>query len=136
MYIVHIETWILYTVRPAHAVTSIAVTCIKKSFFSCPLIENFIWIKPLLRSHLSYKATFFFLQRWPLNTGLTRLFNVNYELTRTKCLCTVLSSLCVTVICHLLSINFSYFNHFYTPVSRRAVLCDWVWRASTQVSAQ
>ena len=30
---------------------------------------------------------------------------------------------------------------FYTPVSRRGVLCDWVWRAggrraSTQVSAQ
>ena len=21
------------------------------------------------------------------------------------------------------------FNNFYTPVSRRAVLCDWVWRA-------
>jgi hypothetical protein len=25
---------------------------------------------------------------------------------------------------------------FYTPVSRRVVLCDWVWRAFTQVSAQ
>ena len=32
------------------------------------------------------------------------------------------------------------FTTFYTPVSRRAVLCDWVWRAggqgSTQVSSQ
>ena len=26
-----------------------AVTCIKRSPFSCPVIENFIWIQPLLR---------------------------------------------------------------------------------------
>ena len=24
----------------------------------------------------------------------------------------------------------SFLHHFYTPVSRRAVLCDWVWRAA------
>ena len=30
-----------------------------------------IWIVPLLRGHLSYKATFSLSQRWPLNTGLT-----------------------------------------------------------------
>jgi len=40
-------------------------------YFSCPFIENFIWIEPLLRGHLSYKATFSLSQRWPLNTGLT-----------------------------------------------------------------
>jgi hypothetical protein len=34
--------------------------------FSCPVIENFIWIEPLLRDHLSYKT-----KRWPLTTGLT-----------------------------------------------------------------
>ena len=47
------------------------VTCLKRSPFSCPAIEHFIWIKPLLRGHLSYKATFTLFQRWPLNTGLT-----------------------------------------------------------------
>ena len=28
------------------------------SHFDCPFIENFIWINPHLRGHLSYKATF------------------------------------------------------------------------------
>ena len=49
------------------------VTCIKRSPFSCPVIDNFIWIEPLSRDHLSYKATFSLFQRWPLNTGLTVL---------------------------------------------------------------
>ena len=31
----------------------LAVTCIEMSPFSCPIIEYFIWIEPLLRSHLS-----------------------------------------------------------------------------------
>ena len=35
------------------------VTFIKRSPFSCLVIENIIWIEPLLRGHLSYKATFF-----------------------------------------------------------------------------
>jgi hypothetical protein len=49
----------------------LAVICIKRSLFSCPITENFIWIEPLLRGHLSYKAIFPLSQRWPLNTGLT-----------------------------------------------------------------
>ena len=36
------------TVKPAHVVTSI-----KQSHFSCPVIENFIWIEHLLRGPLS-----------------------------------------------------------------------------------
>jgi hypothetical protein len=44
-----------YTVKPAHV-----VTCIKRSDLSCPVIESFIWIEPVLREHLSYKATFSF----------------------------------------------------------------------------
>ena len=56
----------LHTVKPSHA-----VTCSKRSPFPWPVIENFIWIEPLLRCHLSYKATFSLSQRWPLNTGLT-----------------------------------------------------------------
>jgi hypothetical protein len=36
-----------------------------------PVIENFIWIEPLLRGHLCYKATFSLSQWWPLNTSLT-----------------------------------------------------------------
>ena len=48
------------------------VTSIKRSPFFRPVIENFRWIEPLLRDHLSYKATFSWSQRsWPLNTGLT-----------------------------------------------------------------
>ena len=59
---------IITAVKPAYAVTSI-----KRSPFSCPVIDNFILIEPLLRGHLSYKATFSLSQRWPLNTGLTVL---------------------------------------------------------------
>jgi hypothetical protein len=58
----------LNTVKPAHMVTSI-----KRSHFSCPITENFIWIEPILRGHLPYKATFSLSHRWPLNTGLTML---------------------------------------------------------------
>ena len=54
-----------YTVEPAHG-----VTCTKKLPFFCPVIENFIWFKPLLRGHLYFKATFYLSQRRPHNTGL------------------------------------------------------------------
>ena len=47
------------TVKPARA-----VTCIKRSPFSYPVIENFIWIEPLLRGHLSYRVTFSLFQRF------------------------------------------------------------------------
>ena len=62
----------IYTDKPAHA-----VTCIKRSPFSSPVIENIIWIEPLLRGHPSYKATFSVSQRWPLNTGLTVYSKLN-----------------------------------------------------------
>ena len=65
IYIYHSVLYIIYTVKHV-----LAVTCIKRSPFSCPLIDNFIWIEPLLRGHLSYKVTFSWSQRWPLNTGL------------------------------------------------------------------
>ena len=55
----------IHTVKPAHV-----VTCIKRSHFSCLVIDNFIWIEPLLRGHLTYKDTFPLSQRWPLYTGL------------------------------------------------------------------
>ena len=57
------------------------------------------------------------------------------------------SNWCLTLLSTIFQILF-YMNYvikknimaFYTPVLRRAVLCDWVWRAggraSTQVSAQ
>jgi hypothetical protein len=32
---------------------------------------------PLLRGHLSYKATFSLSQRWPLNTGWTVCIEIN-----------------------------------------------------------
>jgi hypothetical protein len=43
-----------------------AVTCIKRSLFSCPVIAN-------LRGHLSYNAILSLSQMWPLNTGWTIL---------------------------------------------------------------
>ena len=57
-----------YTVKSAHD-----VACIKRSPFSSPVIEKFIWIEPLLRGHLSLKNTYALSQMWPLNTGLTVL---------------------------------------------------------------
>jgi hypothetical protein len=53
-------------VKPDHA-----VTCIKRTHYSFPVIENSIWIEPLLRGHMSCKATFSLSQSWPPNTGLT-----------------------------------------------------------------
>ena len=54
---------------PSHAVTSIM-----QSPFSCPFIDNFILIEPLLRGHLFYKATVSMSQTLPPNTGLTVKF--------------------------------------------------------------
>jgi hypothetical protein len=54
-----------YGITTYHEVSSNAV--IEKC-----VIENFIWIEPILRGHLSYQATFFLCpKRWPLNTCLT-----------------------------------------------------------------
>jgi hypothetical protein len=47
-----------------------------------PVIENFIWIVPILRGHLSYKVIFSLSQRWPLNTGLTVLTSNCGSITR------------------------------------------------------
>jgi hypothetical protein len=44
--------------------------------YSCHVIENYIWIEPLLIGHLSYKATFYLSHRWPLYTGLIVLYYV------------------------------------------------------------
>ena len=61
----------LYTVKPAHVITSI----IKQS----PIFKGHLFLSChrkfsrycMLRDHVSYKAAFSLLQRWPLNTGLT-----------------------------------------------------------------
>jgi hypothetical protein len=58
--------WINNTAKPVHVATSM-----KQSPFSSPVIENFMWIEPLLRGYLSFKASFSLSQWWPLNTGLT-----------------------------------------------------------------
>jgi hypothetical protein len=59
----HVSNSQAFTVKPA-----IVVTSIKQSPFSCPVIEHFIRIEPLLRDQLSYNATFSSSQWWPLNT--------------------------------------------------------------------
>jgi hypothetical protein len=46
------------TVKPVRVVTTI-----KRPPFSCPVIENLIWIELLLRGDLSYKVTFFFVPK-------------------------------------------------------------------------
>jgi hypothetical protein len=51
-----------------------------KITFSWSVIGVFIWTEPLLRGHLSYKATFSLSQRWPLNTGTTVYININFYL--------------------------------------------------------
>jgi hypothetical protein len=45
---------------------------LKGHFFSCTVIENFIWTEPLLEGHLSYKATFFFVSKVPSTLQLSR----------------------------------------------------------------
>ena len=53
----------IYTVKPAHVVTSIKQSPVLKGHLFLVLSENFIRIEPLLRGHLSYKATFSLSQR-------------------------------------------------------------------------
>jgi hypothetical protein len=62
-----------------------AVTCIRRSHFSFAVIENFIWIKPILRGHLSYKATFSSSWGWPLYTGLTIVNVTSYVISVINC---------------------------------------------------
>jgi hypothetical protein len=50
--------------QTAHVVTSIKQSpAFKGHLFFCPVIENLIRIEPLLKGHLSYKATFSLSQR-------------------------------------------------------------------------
>jgi hypothetical protein len=51
--------------------------------FSCPVIENFIWIETLLWGHLSYKATFSVTHRWPLNTGPHKRVSIHMKFSIT-----------------------------------------------------
>ena len=62
-----------------------AATFMKRSHFSCPVMENFIWIEPLLRGgHLTYKITFSLSQWWPLNSSLTSLKGKRNRLETSK----------------------------------------------------
>jgi hypothetical protein len=61
---------LIYTFKPAHAVNSVKQSLVLKGHIFLVLWENSILIEPLLRGHLSYKATFSLSQRWPLNTVL------------------------------------------------------------------
>jgi hypothetical protein len=51
----YIESFYSHTCPCSHLYS--AVICIKMSHFSLAVIENFIWIEPLLRGNLFYKAT-------------------------------------------------------------------------------
>ena len=57
---------VIGTVKPVHAVSFIKQSPLSKGqpFLSCQKI--FIWIEPLLRGHLSYKAIFFICLRGDL----------------------------------------------------------------------
>ena len=69
-----------YTVKPVHA-----VTCLKRSHFSCPVIEHFIWNWTSFKRSSVLKYHFFsFSQRWSLNTGLTTYFFVWYYFSENK----------------------------------------------------
>jgi hypothetical protein len=60
-----------YMIRSVSLIPCILGNTIFTFFF--PVIEKFIWIEPLLRGHLSYKANLSFSQRRPLKTGLILL---------------------------------------------------------------
>jgi hypothetical protein len=68
------------TDKPAHVGTSIKQSPVLKGHISYPIINNFISIEPLLRCHMSYKATLYFPQMWPLKTGLT-VYDYQYVIT-------------------------------------------------------
>jgi hypothetical protein len=62
---VHSYPFLLWvTVKPAHVVTSIKQSPVLKGhLFLVLVIENFIWIEPLLRGHLSYIGHFVFVRK-------------------------------------------------------------------------
>jgi hypothetical protein len=71
----------MYTVTPAYGITSFKQSPVLKGHLF-PVIENFIWIKPLLRGHLSWKT-----KRWHLDTGLAVNAFRNYESIVSYCAC-------------------------------------------------
>ena len=60
-------------VNPVHVVISFKQSSVLKSHILLALSQkiSYEWIEHLLRSYMSYKATFSLSQRWPLNTGFT-----------------------------------------------------------------
>jgi hypothetical protein len=75
-------------IKPANVVTSIKQSSVLKGNFSCPVVENFIWIEPISRGHLSNKTTFSLFQMWSLNTGLTVYIYITlYVFIFPICLC-------------------------------------------------
>ena len=70
----------IYSVKPSHVATSIKQSpVLKGQFFLVLSYKTFILIKPLLRGHLSYKATFSWSPWWSFNTGLI-LYSIKLRL--------------------------------------------------------
>ena len=115
-------TWYnICTVKPTYA-----VTCIKKSPFSCPVLENCIWIEPLLRGHLC-KATFSWSQWWPLNTGLTVITFVS-DLWQVCCLSVTCdrSVVCQWLVTGLLFVSDLWQVCCLSVTCDRSVVCQWL----------
>jgi hypothetical protein len=71
---VHLLSILRYNGVMSRHIFLFTVLCILVSRYNdkhALILANFIWLKPFLRGHLSYKATFSLSQRWPLNTGMT-----------------------------------------------------------------
>ena len=62
----YLQALLILTVKPVHVVISI-----RQSPFSCPAIENCIWIQSLSRVACLERKLFLCPKGWPFNTGLT-----------------------------------------------------------------
>ena len=61
----YLQVLLILTVKPVHVVISI-----RQLPFSCPVIENCIWIQSLSRVACLERNLFLCAKRWPFNTGL------------------------------------------------------------------
>lgn len=114
----HFQTFIIYTVKPAHAVTSIKLSWHR----------NFISIELLLKGDLSYKANISLSQRYPFYTYLVAFHLSNYSISVCLLLERKLSCYCVVHLIHCQYHGFRrnvgrYFCFLYFIVKKCHQIC-------------
>ena len=97
--------WYLKSNLPIHSLLLCSHLYFKITI-SCFVIAYFIWIEPLLKDRLSYRATFCLYQRWPLNTDLNKSnfkweynfkLHVGARVTRSLVLCVCIVDSCLSL---------------------------------------